>query len=77
MPSKLLISDTTVTVTEPANSGDSCEWNGECVLSGNATVTYISQNDYSPLKIGCEIRRPDALYDSQGQGGAALLASEP
>lgn len=52
MPSKLLISDTTVTVTEPANSGDSCEWNGECVLFGNATVTYISQNDYSPLKMG-------------------------
>lgn len=52
MPSKLLISDTTVTVTEPANSGDSCEWNGECVLSGNAKVTYISQNNYSPLKMG-------------------------
>lgn len=52
MPSKLSISDTTVTVTEPANSGDSCEWNGECVLSGNATVTYISQNNYSPLKMG-------------------------
>ena len=52
MPSKLLISDTIVTVTEPANSGNSCVWNGECVLSGNATVTYISQNDYSPLKMG-------------------------
>lgn len=52
MPSRLLISDTIVTVTEPANSGNSCVWNGECVLSGNATVTYISQNDYSPLKMG-------------------------
>lgn len=58
MPSKLLISDTTVTVTEPANSGDSCEWNGECVLSGNATVTYISQNDYSPLKMGVKSGDP-------------------
>lgn len=58
MPSKLLISDTTVTVTEPANSRDSCEWNGECMLSGNATVTYISQNDYSPLKMGVESDDP-------------------
>lgn len=58
MPSKLLISDTIVTVTEPANSGDSCEWNGECVLSGNATVTYISQNDYSPLKMGVKSDDP-------------------
>lgn len=58
MPSKLSISDTTVTVTEPANSGDSCEWNGECVLSGNATVTYISQNDYSPLKMGVKSGDP-------------------
>lgn len=58
MPSKLSISDTTVTVTEPANSGDSCEWNGECVLSGNATVTYISQNNYSPLKMGVKSGDP-------------------
>ena len=52
MSSKLSISDATITVTEPADSRDSCQWNGVCELSGDAKVTYISQNNYSPLKMG-------------------------
>ena len=70
MPSKLLISDTTVTVTEPANSGDSCEWNGECVLSGNAKVTYISQNNYSPLKMG--VKKDDPTHSMTLKDNAKL-----
>lgn len=70
MSSKLLISDTTVTVTEPANSGDSCEWNGECVLSGNAKVTYISQNNYSPLKMG--VKKDDPTHSMTLKDNAKL-----
>lgn len=54
MPSALHITDTKVIVNSPANAGDSCEWNGACVLDGNADVTYTSSSDYAPLKIGVE-----------------------
>lgn len=52
MPSALHITDTKVIVNSPADAGDSCEWNGACVLDGNADVTYTSSSDYAPLKIG-------------------------
>lgn len=52
MPSALHITDTTVIVTTPASAGDSSEWNGPCVLDGNANVTYIGGGRYPALKVG-------------------------
>ena len=50
MPSALHIQDTTIIVNNPAKT--SGEWNGPCVLSGTANVTYIGNGDYAPLKVG-------------------------
>ena len=50
LPSALNITDTKVIVNCPANS--SGEWNGACVLDGNADVTYTACGDYAPLQIG-------------------------
>lgn len=52
MPSALHITDTTVIVTTPASASDSSEWNGPCVLDGNANVTYIGGGRYPALKVG-------------------------
>lgn len=52
MPSALCIKDATVNVNCRSNAGDSCEWNGVCVLEGDAKVTYISNSNYAALKIG-------------------------
>lgn len=48
MPSALHIQDTTIIV----NSLRSNEWNGVCVLSGTANVTYIGGGTYAPLQVG-------------------------
>ena len=66
MPSKLYIKDTTIVVNEPASAGDSCEWNGECVLDGSANVTYISNSDYSPLKVGVKSGDPTHSLTMKG-----------
>ena len=58
MPSALHITDTTVIVTTPASAGDSCEWNGPCVLDGNANVTYIGGGRYPALKVGVKVNDP-------------------
>ena len=50
MPSALHITDTKVIVNCPANR--SGEWNGVCVLDGNADVTYTACGDHAPLQIG-------------------------
>ena len=50
MPSALHIQDTTITVRNPANT--SGEWNGPCVLSGTANVTYIGGGTYASLQVG-------------------------
>ena len=50
MPSALHIQDTTITVRNPAKT--SGEWNGPCVLSGTANVTYIGGGTYAPLQVG-------------------------
>lgn len=50
MPSALHIQDTTIIVNNPANT--SGEWNGPCVLSGKANVTYISGGTYASLQVG-------------------------
>ena len=52
MPSALKVTDTTINVQTPATAGDSCQWNGECVLSGSATVKYIGGGKYPALKLG-------------------------
>lgn len=51
MPSALHIQDTTIIV----NSLRSNEWNGPCVLSGTANVTYIGGGTYAPLQVGVKI----------------------
>lgn len=50
MPSALHIQDTTIIVNNPANT--SGEWNGPCVLSGKANVTYIGGGTYASLQVG-------------------------
>ena len=50
MPSALHIQDTTIIVRNPANTFG--EWNGPCVLSGKANVTYISGGKYASLQVG-------------------------
>lgn len=50
MPSALHIQDTTITVRNPAKT--SGEWNGPCVLSGTANVTYIGGGTYASLQVG-------------------------
>lgn len=50
MPSALHIQDTTIIVRNPAKT--SGEWNGPCVLSGTANVTYIGGGTYAPLQVG-------------------------
>ena len=50
MPSALHIQDTTIIVRNPAKT--SGEWNGPCVLSGKANVTYISGGKYASLQVG-------------------------
>ena len=53
LPSALHITDTKVVVNCPANR--SGEWNGVCVLDGNADVTYTACGDYAPLQIGVKL----------------------
>ena len=50
MPSALHIQDTTIIVNNPTNTFG--EWNGPCVLSGKANVTYISGGKYASLQVG-------------------------
>ena len=52
MPSALHIQDTTIIVNNPAKRKNSNEWNGPCVLSGTANVTYTGNGTYAPLQIG-------------------------
>lgn len=49
MPSRLTITDTEINVTIARNYA---EWNGECVVGGNAKVTYTTDLDYAPLHMG-------------------------
>ena len=50
--SALHITDTTIKVSQSSSAGDSSQWNGACVLDGTANVTYISNSNYAPLKVG-------------------------
>lgn len=49
MPSRLTITDTEINVTIARNYA---EWNGECVVGGNAKVTYTTDLNYAPLHMG-------------------------
>lgn len=53
LPSALHITDTKVIVNCPANY--SGEWNGACVLDGNADVLYTACGDCAPLQIGVKL----------------------
>lgn len=77
MPSALHITDTKVIVNSPADAGDSCEWNGVCVLDGNADVTYTSNSNYAPLKIG--VKSGDTTHKVTMMDNAKLrcLHAEP
>ena len=77
MPSALHITDTTVIVNSPADAHDSCQWNGACVLDGNADVTYTSNSDYAPLKIG--VKSGDTTHKVTMMDNAKLrcLHAEP
>lgn len=68
MPSALHITDTTVVVNCPANR--SGEWNGVCVLDGNADVTYTACGDYAPLQIG--VKSGDDTHSVTMMGNAKL-----
>ena len=68
MPSALHITDTKVVVNCPANR--SGEWNGVCVLDGNADVTYTACGDYAPLQIG--VKRDDNTHSVTMMDNAKL-----
>ena len=50
LKSALYIKDTTIKAEKTA--GNPSEWNGTCVLDGDANVTYTSATEYSALKLG-------------------------
>lgn len=50
LKSALYIKDTTIKAEKTA--GNPSEWNGTCVLDGDANVTYTSTTEYSALKLG-------------------------
>ncbi len=77
MPSALHITDTKVIVNSPADAGDSCEWNGACVLDGNADVTYTSSSDYAPLKIGVDSDDNTHSVTMMGNAKLRCLHAEP
>lgn len=70
MPSALKITDTTIKVQRPPDSKDSSEWNGPCVLSGNANVTYIGDGKYAALKVG--VKNGDNTHSLTLEGNAKL-----
>ena len=49
LTSALSIKDTTINVT---TTGNPSQWNGICVLDGDANVTYTTATDYAPLVLG-------------------------
>lgn len=49
LSSSLYIKDTTIKVEE---NGNPSQWNGECVLDGDANITYDNVNDYASLSLG-------------------------
>ena len=48
-PSALYIKDTTIKVN---NNGNPSQWNGECVLDGDANITYNNVANYAALALG-------------------------
>lgn len=50
LTSALYIKDTTIKVDR--TTANPSEWNGKCVLDGNANVTYTSYTDHAPLALG-------------------------
>ena len=50
LTSALYIKDTTIKVNKTTNNPS--QWNGVCVLDGDANVTYTSNTDYAALALG-------------------------
>lgn len=50
LTSKLYIKDTKIKVVK--TTGNPSEWNGDCVLDGEADVTYTTDTEYAPLALG-------------------------
>ena len=75
MPSALQIRDTNIIVNNPVKR--SGEWNGPCVLSGDATVKYISSGDYAALQVG--VKSGDLTHSLTLKDNAKLycLHAEP
>lgn len=70
MPSALKITDTTIKVQRPLDSKNYSEWNGPCVLSGNANVTYIGGGNYAALKVG--VKNGDSTHSLTLEDNAKL-----
>lgn len=59
LTSALYIKDTTIKVDR--TTANPSQWNGKCVLDGNANVTYTSYTDYAPLALGQTYAFPHSL----------------
>lgn len=59
LTSALYIKDTTIKVDR--TTANPSQWNGKCVLDGNANVTYTSYTEYAPLTLGQTYAFPHSL----------------
>ena len=75
MPSALQIRDTNIIVNNPVKR--SGEWNGPCVLSGDATVKYISSGDYAALQVGVKNGDPTHSLTLKDNAKLYCLHAEP
>lgn len=59
LTSRLYVKDTTIKVVK--TTGNPSEWNGDCVLDGEADVTYTTDTEYAPLALGQTFRFTHSL----------------
>lgn len=68
MDSALHVTDTTINVNVARNSA---EWNGKCVISGNAVLTYTGNGTYAPLQLG--VKNGDTTHSVLLEDNAKLI----
>ena len=68
MDSALHVTDTTINVNVARNSA---EWNGKCVISGNAVLTYTGNGTYAPLQLG--VKNRDTTHSVLLEDNAKLI----
>ena len=68
MDSALHVTDTTINVNVARNSA---EWNGKCVISGNAVLTYTGNGIYAPLQLG--VKNGDTTHSVLLEDNAKLI----